>query len=244
MIKLQKKAYVIFTILFVLLATVTLWGVLENGTIYVVLPIASLVLFTVLLTAFCLAKDSWFDDELFTWKELRAAVLVLLAVNLASSALLLIAAEAFHIDNTLGGLNMLRISLLVGAPVGVMFWIKLSKILEKKNIVMLKVFLISFALLSATGASQINRKLGDAGTSQVMTDIIRKERGEVGLTSFLSKRDPPLFVFVHNHDTEERLVVPEAVWSTTFQNANMELSVREGYFGYPYVSHFDGRELK
>ncbi|WP_456379639.1 hypothetical protein [Thiolapillus sp.] len=244
MIKLQKKAYVVLAMLLVLLVVVTFWSVRENGTIYTAVPAVSLALFTLLLIAFGLAKESWFDEEHFRWEELRAAVLVVLAINLGSSALLLIAAEASHIDNTLGGLNLLRISLLVGAPVGVMTWILLSRIFDKRNIVMLKVFLISFALLFATGASQLNRKLADAGSSQVTIDIIRKERGEVGLTSFLSKQEPPLFVFIQNDDAEERLVVPEAVWSATFQNAVMQLSVREGYLGYPYVSHFDGRELQ
>lgn len=244
MIKLQKKAYILFAILLALLATTTFWVTRENSTVYAVIPIASLVLFTLLLVAFCLAKESWFDGGQFTWKELRMAVLVVLAINLGSAALLLIAAEASHIDNTLNGLNMLRICLLVGAPAGVVFWIMLSKIFEKKNIVMLKVFLISFALLFATGVSQLNRKLADAGLSQLATDIIRKERGGVGLASFLNKQDPPLFVFIQIHDTEERLVVPEAVWSATFQNASMELSVREGYLGYSYVSHFDGRALR
>ncbi|WP_457670705.1 hypothetical protein [Thiolapillus sp.] len=243
MIELQKKAYIVFAALFALLAAITFWAVRENGTIYTVVPIVSLALFTLLLIAFGLARESWFDEEHFKWEELRAAVLVMLAINLGSAALLLIAAEAFHIDNTLGGLNLLRISLLIGAPIGVMVWVLLSRIFHKRNIVMLKVFLISFALLSATGASQLNRKLAGGEPLQVETVILRKERGNVGLTSFLSKKDPPLFIFIHNQGAVERLVAPEAAWSATFQNANMQLLVREGYLGYPYVSHFSGREL-
>lgn len=243
MIQLQNRAYVLFALLFSILTIFTLWAVVENGTQYTLVPVISLAIFTLLLIAFCVAKAHWFSD-IFKWEELRAALLITLAINLASSALLLISAEAAHIDNTLNGTNMLRISLLVGAPVGVMFWIKLSKTFDKKNIVMLKIFLISFALISATGASQLNRKSVDAEASQLTIDILRKERGDAGLTSFLTKQPPPYFVFIRNGDEEERLVVPEAFWNVTFQSATINLSLESGYFGFVYVSQFKGQVIE
>ena len=244
MIKLQKKSYTFFVILFSLLTLFTLWAVKVNSTSYAIIPAVSLVILGLLLIAFCMAREHWFSDEYFKWEELRAAVLVTLAINLAGSALLLIASEASHIDNTLDGVNMFRLSLLAGAPVGVMLWIKLSKIFDKKNIVMLKIFLISFALISATGVSQLNRKSAVTEESELATDIIRKERGDAGPASYLTQQAPPHFIFIQNHDTEERLVVPEAVWYATFQNAGMKLSIKSGYFGYPYVSRFNGRILE
>ena len=243
MITLQKKAYALFTLLFSLLTALTLWAVIENGTSYRLVPLISLLILALLLIAFSMARESWFSDN-FKWEELRAALLITLAINLASSALLLIASEATHIDNTLDGVNMLRIALLIGAPVGVMFWIRLSKIFDKKNIVMLKIFLISFALISATGASQLNRKSANAKVSQIAIDVLRKEQGGAGLASFLNQQTPPHFIFIQSHGEEERLVVPEALWSVLFQSSTINLSLKSGYFGFTYVSHIEGRVIE
>lgn len=244
MVELQRKAYVMFTLLSILATGFTVWATQENGTIFSVVPIVSLLLFILLLVAFCRAKESWFERDTLKWEELRAAVLVLLAINLASSALLLFTAEARHIDNTLDGVGMLRLSLLAGAPVGVMFWVKLAKIFEKKNIVMLKVFLISFALFSATGTSQLNRKHNEAGFTHTAADVISKEKGIAGPVSFLTRQQPANYIFIPHHDDVERLVVPEPVWNVAFQSASLNLSIKTGYFGYPYVARFNNRALE
>lgn len=244
MVKLQRNAYVMFILLSALLTGFTVWAVQENGTIFSAVPIVALSLFLLLLAVFCRARASWFERGHFKWEELRAAVLVLLAINLASSALLLFTAEAWHIDNTLDGVGMLRYSLLAGAPVGVMLWIKLAKIFDKKNIVMLKVFLISFALISATGTSQLNRRHNETGFTDKTADVIRKEKGIPGPVSYLTRQQPANYIFIPHHDDVERLVVPESVWNVTFQSATLNLSVKAGYFGYQYVSRFNSRALK
>ena len=243
MVKLQKKSCIFLAVIFVLLALFSFWAAKENTTIYALIPLVSLLFFALLLVAFCLARDSWFSEH-FKWEELRAAVLVMLAINLGSSALLLIAAEANHLDNTLDGTTLFRLSLLAGVPVGVMIWVKLSRIFDKKNIVMLKTFLISFALFSATTASQINRKLADEEESQITIDILKKEPGNTGLASWLTRKKAPLFIFIRNHNEEERLVVPKTVWSNTLRYASINLSVKEGYLGYTYVLRFDGKMLE
>ncbi|MCF6282126.1 MAG: hypothetical protein L3J28_07930 [Candidatus Polarisedimenticolaceae bacterium] len=244
MIKFQKKSYIIFAVLSVLLTMVSLWAAKENATSYALVPLLSWLILIALLIAFSQAKEEWFSEH-FKWEELRTAILVVLVINLMSSALLLIASEASHIDNTLDGINLFRLSLLAGAPVGVMFWIKLSKIFDKKSIVMLKMFLISFALITATAASQLNRKSAGSEELPMVIDVLRKEQGGVGVASYLMQVEPPLFIFFQNHnDEEERLVAPEAVWNVTFNNATMNLSIKEGYLGYHYVLRFGGRVLE
>ncbi|GEM_PF-2649494 len=243
MIKPQKKSAVFLGILFALLALLSVWAAKENATAYALIPLVSLVVLALLLVAFFLARESWFSEN-FKWEELRAAVLVVLAINLAGSALLLMAAEANHLDNTLNGTSLFRLSLLAGAPVGVMIWVKLSRLFDKKNIVMLKTFLISFALISATTTSQINRKLAAPGESQITIDVLKKERANPGPVSWLSRKEPPFFVFIRNHDEEERLVVPGQVWNDTLRYASINLTVKNGYLGYGYVLRFDGRMLE
>jgi len=237
MIKLQKKSYFLIALLLVLLTTFSLWAVKENGTLYAFLPLLSLLILVPLLIAYCLAKEHWFS-ELFKWEELRMAVLVVLVINLLSSALLLIASEASHIDNTLNGISLFRLSLLVGAPIGVMFWIKLSKVFDIKSIVMLKMFMISFAMINATAASQFNRKSAGSTESSMTVDILRKEQGSVGFSAYLMREEAPLLIFILNDDEEEQLIVPERVWNVAYNNATIELTTKEGYFGYRYVEHF------
>jgi hypothetical protein len=244
MIKLQRKAYFLIALLTTVQISLTAWATMANGTLYASVPLISLLFLLPLLIGYALAKEAWFS-ELFKWEELRMAVLVVLVINLLSSALLLITSEASHIDNTLDGVNLFRISLLIGAPIGVMFWIKLSKVFDMKSIVMLKMFMISFALINATVASQLNRKLDDPSESSVFVDILKKEQGGVGLASYLMQEKPPLFIFFQNsRGDEERLVAPKVVWNVAYSNANIELSVKEGYLGYHYVSRLSGLLLK
>ncbi len=237
MIKLPKKAYILIAILSVLLIFLSLWAAKENGTIFALIPLLSLLILLPLLAAYCLAKEHWFSD-IFKWEELRKAVLVVLVINLLSSALLLIASEATHIDNTLGGINLFRLSLLVGAPIGVMFWIKLSKVFDIKSIVMLKMFMISFAMINATAASQLNRKSAGSTESSMTVDVLRKEQAGIGFSSYLMQEKAPLLIFILYNDEEEQLIVPERVWNVAYSNATMELSTKEGYLGYRYVQRF------
>ncbi len=243
MIKLQKKSYILLAVLFTLLTLFSIWVAIVNATSYVLIPLLSLLLLALLLIAFCLARESWFSEN-FKWEELRAAVLVILAINLASSALLLIVSEMHHIDNTLGGLSLFRFALLIGAPVGVMLWVKLAKTFDKKNIVMLKVFLISFALITATAGSQLNRKYAKTEESIITIDVLQKEGSKSNLASYLTQKEEPFYIFIQNQDDAERLVIPEVVWNDTYQYASIDLSVKQGYFGYPYVLSFDGRVLQ
>ncbi len=243
MIKLQKKAYFLVALLFLLMGAFSLWAAMENGTLYAAVPLLSLLFLGPLLVAYCIAKEAWFS-ELFKWEELRTAVLVVLVVNLLSSALLLIASEASHLDNTLNGINLFRLSLFVGAPIGVMLWIKLSKVFDIKSIVMLKMFMISFALINATAASQLNRKLADPAEQSIIVDVLQKEQGDVGFSSYLMRQKPPNFIFIQREGEEERLVVPEVVWNVAYSNSTLDLLTKEGYLGYRYVQRFNGLALE
>ena len=237
----EKREKVLLVILLIVTGALTLWAALANGSIFIILPACGYVLFCVLLFLFSKPPSSVIEH--FSWEEIRNAVLVTLAITLLSAAVLLISAEARHIDNTLDGVNLLRINLIAGVAFGVMFWVMLSRVFDKLNIVMLKSFLIAFALATATGASQLNRVMGDVENASIRTAVLRKEKATSGITSYLTASDPPSYIFIPYGDDGERLVVPKGVWNALFQNADIKLSVTSGYLGYQYVAAINDRSL-
>ncbi len=238
----EKREGALLFILLVVTGALTLWAALSNGSVFVVLPVCGYVLFGMLLFLFWRPPEPLLRH--FGREEIRNAVLAVLALTLLSAALLLICAEAPHIDNTLDGVNLLRISLLAGAPFGVMFWLKLSRVFDKRNIVMLKSFLIAFALAAAAGTSQINRVAGAREGVPIQTDILGKEKPDGGITSFLTASEPRGYIFVPYGEDEERLVPPKGVWNALYRGGEVRLSVIAGRLGYPYIAAFNGRPLR
>jgi len=227
--------------LLILLAALSIWPSRVVDSSFVAIPIISFLLLLVFMVAFKKANTVVF--ELLPRLGFLYAVLILLSVTLLSASLLLISYEAVHIDNTLNGVSMLRISLIIGAPIGVMTWVPLSKCLGYKNIFMLKSFLISFALVAATITSQINRGFDEGEQKQVVRSVIEKKQNSGGITSYLTQQDPLNYIYIPYDETIERLSVPTSVWDTMYQNATIRLAAKTGYFGYDYVMRFNDRAL-
>ncbi len=227
--------------LLVLLAALSLWPSMVVDSSFVAVPIISFLLLLAVMVIFKKANAVVF--ELVPKLGFLYVVLILLSVTLLSASLLLISYEAVYIDNTLNGVSMLRIALIIGAPIGVMTWVPLSKRLGYKNIFMLKSFLISFALVAATIASQINRGFDDGEQKQVVRSVIEKKKNRGGLTSYLTQRAPLSYIYIPYDESIERLSVPTSVWDTMYQNATIRLAAKTGYFGYDYVVRFNDRAL-
>lgn len=227
--------------LLILLAALSLWPSIIIDSYFVAIPIASFIVLLVLMVIYKKANEIVF--ELIPRLGFLYAILTSLAITLVSASLLLISSEAVHIDNTLNGVSMLRISLLVGAPIGVMTWVPLSKRIGYKNIFMLKSFLISYALVSATIASQINRGVDDAEEKTVVRGVIEKKENHGGFTTFITQQKPSNYIYIPYDETIERLVVPTSVWDTLYKSANINLKAKTGYFGYDYVVQFNERSL-
>ncbi len=227
--------------LLLLLAVLSVWPSLVVDSYFVVVPIISFLLLLAFMVTFKKANTAVF--EVMSRLGFLYVVLILLSVTLLSASLLLISHESVHIDNTLNGVGMLRISLLIGAPFGVMTWVPLSKCLAYKNIFMLKSFLISFALVAAAITSQINRTFDEDEQKQVVRSVIEKKKNSGGFTTFLTQQKPSNYIYVPYDETIERLVVPTSVWDTMYQNATIRLIAKTGYFGYDYVIRFNDRAL-
>ena len=227
--------------LLVLLAALSLWPSIIVDSDFVAIPIASFVVLLTLMVTYQKANAIVF--ELIPRLGFLYAILTSLAITLVSASLLLIASEAVHIDNTLNGVSMLRISLIVGAPIGVMTWVPLSKCIGYKNIFMLKSFLISFALVAATITSQINRGVDDAEQKTVVRGVIEKKENNGGFITFLTQQKPSNYIYIPYDETIERLVAPTSVWDTMYKSATVNLTAKAGYFGYDYVVQFNERSL-
>ncbi|MFC1602905.1 hypothetical protein ACFL3U_05015 [Pseudomonadota bacterium] len=225
----------------ILLAALSLWPSIIVDSYFVAVPIASFAVLLALMVTYQKANEIVF--ELIPRLRFLYAILTSLAITLVSAALLLIASEAVHIDNTLNGVSMLRISLIVGAPIGVMTWVPLSKRIGYKNIFMLKSFLISFALVAATITSQINRGVDNAEQKTVVRGVIEKKENNGGFTTFLTQQKPSNYIYIPYDETIERLVAPTSVWDTMYKNATVNLTAKAGYFGYDYVVQFNERSL-
>ncbi|MCF6353584.1 MAG: hypothetical protein L3J26_00535 [Candidatus Polarisedimenticolaceae bacterium] len=229
------------TPLLLLLGALSLWSCVVVDSYFVLIPIASFILLLALMITYKKANEIVF--ELIPRLGFLYAILASLAVTLLSAALLLISAEAVHIDNTLNGINMLRISMLLGAPAGVMTWVLLSKRIGYKNIFMLKSFLISYALVAAAATSQINRGVDDAEQKTIVRGVMGKKENSGGLATFLAQQKPAHYITIPYDGGVERLAVPTSVWDTMYKNATINLTAKAGYFGYDYVVRFNGRTL-
>jgi len=227
--------------LLILLAAMSLWPSVIVDSYFVAVPIASFVVLLALMVTYKKANEIVF--ELFPRVAFLYAILASLAVTLLSASLLLISSEAVHIDNTLNGVSMLRISLIIGAPIGVMTWVPLSKRIGYKNIFMLKSFLISFALVAATITSQINRGFDEGEQKTVVRGVIEKKENSGGFTTYLTQQKPSNYIYIPYDETIERLVAPTSVWDTMYKNATVSLTAKVGYFGYDYVTQFNDRTL-
>jgi len=229
------------TPLLVVLAVLSLWPCVVIDSYFVLIPIASFILLLALMITYKKANKIVF--ELLPKEGFLYGILASLAVTLLSASLLLISSEAVHIDNTLNGISMLRISLLIGALIGVMTWVPLSKRIGYKNIFMLKSFLISFALVAATITSQINRGVEGGEQKTVVRGVIDKKENRGGLTTYLTQQDPSNYIYIPYDETIERLVVPTRVWDTLYKSSIVDLTAKTGYFGYDYVMQFNGFSL-
>ncbi len=229
------------TPLLLLLGGLSLWPGWVSDSYFALIPILSFVLLLALMIGYQRANEWVF--ELLSREGFLYAILSALAITLLSAALVLISAEAVHIDNTLDGLGMLRLSMILGAPAGVMTWVLLSKRIGYKNIFMLKSFLISYALITATAVSQINRGGEDAEQKTLVRSVIEKKTNHGGLTTFLAQQRPANYIFIPYDEGVERLAVPTSVWDTMYTNATINLTAKAGYFGYDYVVRFNGRTL-
>ncbi len=225
----------------ILLGALSLWPCRVVDSSFALIPVASFILLLALLITYQKANEIVF--ELLSRLGFLYAILASLAVTLLSASLLLISAEAVHIDNTLNGISMLRISLILGAPIGVMSWVLLSKRIGYKNIFMLKSFLISYALVVATITSQINRGVDDAEQKRLVRGVIEKRENSGGLTSFLAQQKPANYIYIPYDEGIERLAIPTSVWDTMYKSAIINLTAKAGYFGYDYVVRFNGRTL-
>jgi len=228
--------------LLILLAALSLWPSIIIDSYFVAIPIASFVILLALMVTYKKANEIVF--ELLSRLGFLYAILISLAVTLVSASLLLISSEAVHIDNTLNGVSMLRISLIIGAPIGVMIWVPLSKRIGYKNIFMLKSFLISFALIAATAISQINRSIDNAEQKTVVRGVIEKKENHGGFTTFITQQKPFNYIYIPYDETIERLVAPTSVWDTLYKSATVNLKAMNGYFGYDYVMQFNERSLR
>ncbi len=229
------------TPLLIVLAMLSLWPCVVIDSYFVLIPIASFMLLLALMMTYKKANEIVF--ELLPREGFLYAILASLAVTLLSASLLLISSEAVHIDNTLNGISMLRISLLIGAPIGVMTWVPLSKCIGYKNIFMLKSFLISYALVAATITSQINRGVDDGEQKIVVRGVIDKKENSGGLTTYLTQQDPSNYIYIPYDETIERLVVPTRVWDALYKSSTVDLTAKTGYFGYDYVTQCNGFPL-
>ena len=229
------------TPLLILLAALSLWPSVVVDSYFIAIPIVSFILLLALMITYKKANEIIF--ELIPRRGFLYAILVLLSVTLLSASLLLISSEAAHIDNTLNGINMLRISLIIGAPIGVMTWVPISKRIGYKNIFMLKSFLISYALVAATIASQVNREFAGDEEKIVVRNVFEKKENRGGFTSYLTAQRPANYIYISYDETLEQLVVPTTVWDTLYKSATVDLTAKVGYFGYDYVTHFNGRSL-
>ena len=229
------------TPLLMLLAALSLWPCMVVDSYFVIIPVASFVALLALMVTYKKANEIVF--ELISRQGFLYAILTSLSVTLLSASLLLISSEAAHIDNTLNGVSMLRISLIMGAPIGVMTWVPLSKRIGYKNIFMLKSFLISYALVAATITSQINRGVDDAEQKTVVRAVFEKKENNGGFTTYLTQQRPFNYIYIPYDETIERLVVPTAVWDTLHKSSTVDLIAITGYFGYDYVTQFNGRTL-
>lgn len=229
------------TPLLIMLAALSLWPCALVDSYFVVVPIVSFTLLLALMITYKKANEIIF--ELISRRGFLYAILALLSVTLLSASLLLISYEAVHIDNTLNGISMLRISLIVGAPIGVMTWVPISKRIGYKNIFMLKSFLISYALVAATTISQINREFSGGEEKTVVRNVFEKKENRGGLTTYLTAQRPANYIYISYDEALERLVVPTAVWDSLYKSATVDLTAKVGYFGYDYITHFNGRTL-
>ncbi len=229
------------TPLLLLLAALSLWPCVVVDSHFVVIPIVSFILLLAFMIACKKANETVL--ELIPPPGFLYAILVLLAVTLLSASLLLIASEAVHIDNTLNGIGMLRISLIIGALTGVMTWVPISKRIGYKNIFMLKSFLISYALVAATITSQVNREFANGEEKTLVRNVFDKKENRGGFTTYLSAQKPANYIYIPYDEALERLAVPTAVWDTLHKSVTVDLTAKVGYFGYDYVTHFNGRTL-
>lgn len=181
--------------------------------------------------------------EEFTEEGFLYTLMGITAFSLVSSALLLICAEAIHIDNTLEGLSMARWSLIAGAPAGAMTWVWISKQLEIKNIILLKSFLISFALLCTTITSQVNRGSAELEDITLAAEVLDKEQSAIPFATHITGRQPSRYILIPYEGEIERLNVSRRLWDGMFKNNEIELGMRKGYFGYLYVNDLNRQPL-
>jgi hypothetical protein len=215
------------------LGALSLWPALTMGSLLTAIPILGFVV--VLCCVLLYMKMGARLFEHFTTDGFLYTTLGSVAVTLISSTLLLLLAEAPYIDNTIHGLSMLRYALVAGMPVGAMTWVWLSKRLGIKHIILLKAFLISFAMLSATATSQINRGKGVLEDASLTADVMEKSKDQNSIIAYMNGVAVYRYIYIPLEDEDERLNVPGQVWDAMYNNASVELSLRNGYFGYPYV---------
>lgn len=239
--KVRPINYVMIPMMLGVLLMLSILPLLYTKTILSWVPLSFSVIFISLVFTYIRYSDR-FPAEI-SKEGFLYTILIVLCCTLISSSALLVSAESFHIDNTLDGMNMLRISMFIGAPVGVMIWVWLSKLVGIKHIVFLKTFLISFALYFATMVSHINRGPANQETITMSSDVINKEENRGSIATYLLNRKPPPYIYIPYEDDVERLNIPKALWDPLYPNASLELNIKEGYFGYYYIETINGRNL-
>lgn len=232
---------IIFSLMLLGLGAVSLWPALSIDSLFAFIPSIAFVTVVGMLIARLHLGTRLFDQV--TEDGFLYTLMGITAFGLVSSALLLICAEAAYIDNTLDGLNLARWSLLAGAPVGAMTWVWISKQLEIKNIILLKSFLISFALFCATITSQVNRNSAEPAMITLAADVMDKEKSEGSIATYLTGRQPSRYIYIPYEEDIERLNISQTLWDGIFKNIGIELGVRKGYFGYLYVTDLNKQPL-
>jgi len=241
----EKKVRPInYAISVVMLGVLTMLSILPSmvtDTIFSLAPILCFGIFIILVIAY-LKYHRRLPAEI-SKEGLLYTILIILCCTLISSSALLVSAESFYLDNTLDGMNLLRISMILGAPVGVMTWVWLSKLVGIKHIVFLKTFLITFALYFATMASQINRESADQENISMTADVVNKKKNNGSIATYLLNVEPLPYIYIPYEEDVERLSIPKVLWDPMYPNANINLNIRKGYFGYYYIDAIGDRRL-
>jgi hypothetical protein len=223
------------------LGGLSFWPAITIDSLYAYLPPVGFLAVMGMLIARLRMGSGLFEEV--TEEGFLYTLMGITAFSLISSALLLICAEAVHIDNTLEGLNMARWSLVAGAPVGAMTWVWISKQLEIKNIILLKSFLISFALFCTTITSQVNRGSIEVEDITLAAEVLDKEQSAIPFATHLTGRQPSRYILIPYEGEIERLNVSRRLWDGMFKNNEIELGVHKGYFGYLYVNDLNKQPL-
>jgi hypothetical protein len=239
--KIRPINYIIMAVMLGVLGMLSILPSMVADTIFSLAPILFFSIFTILVITYLKYHDR-FPAEI-SKEGFLYTILIILCCTLISSSALLVSAESFYMDNTLDGMSMLRISMILGAPVGVITWVWLSKQIGIKHIVFLKTFLISFALYFATMVSLINRESADQENISMAADVVNKEKNSGSIATYLLNVEPLPYIYIPYEEDVERLSIPKVLWDPMYPNASINLNIRKGYFGYYYIDSINEQHL-